>query len=92
LLENGLLAHGLDDFLDHGVIPQVGRGVVGVSQVGDGRTVFGNGLKHGRLIQLEVRSQGHAMKSQALQLGAHGIHHKARHRRQHTSGPDLPIR
>ena len=79
-----LLTHGLNDFLDHLVIPHIGGGVVGVSQIGDGRAVFFNGGQHGGFIQLKISGERHAVKGQSLQLGTHGVHHKAGHRGQNV--------
>ena len=65
-----------------GGIPQVARGVVGIGQIHNGRVVLANGSQHGRFIQLKVCSEWHAMKSQPLQLGTHGVHHEAGNRGQ----------
>ena len=79
-----LLTHSFNDALQHLVIPQVGSRVVGVRQVGQRRLVFCNSRQHGGLVQLKVGGQGHAVKSQPLQLGAHGIHDKTGNGRQHA--------
>ena len=73
---------GEHDFFNRVVAPEVARGVVGVGQVNDGRLVLGNGGQHGGFVEFKVGRERHAMKTQALQLGAHGVHHKARQRGQ----------
>ena len=45
-----LRAHGINDALHHRLVPQRGRGVVGIGDVGDGRAVLGNGSQHGRFV------------------------------------------
>ena len=77
-----LLADGFDDFLDDRVVPQIGRGVVRVSQINDGRLVLRNGGQHGGFVKLKVGRQIDADELQALQLRAHCVHHKTRHGRQ----------
>ena len=77
------LARCHDDARNAAGIPQVGRGIVGVGQIDDGGLLLRNGSQHGGLVQCKVRRQWHAHKVQTLQLGTHGVHHKARHRRQH---------
>eukprot|EP01036_Dinobryon_divergens_P045443 gene45443-60711_t len=72
-----LLAHRVDDVLNHRVVPQIGGGVVGVGQIGDGGFVFSDGGQHGGFIEFKVSRQRDADERQALQLRAHGVHHKA---------------
>ena len=72
----------LDQPSDHSCIPEVGRRVVGIGDVGDGGLVFVHRGQHGGLVQLEVGCQRDTVKSQPLQLRAHGVHHKPGQRRQ----------
>jgi len=80
-----LCALGQHDLLDRVVVPQVTRGVVGVSQIHDGRLVLINRGQHGGFVKFKVWGKGYAMEIQALQLGAHGVHHKAGQRGQDGS-------
>ena len=81
-----LQAHGGDDFFDDRVVPQIGRRVVRVGQVGDGRLVFSNSRQHGGFVELKVGGQIDAYELQALQLRAHRVHHKTRQRREDRGG------
>ena len=75
-----LCALGEDDLFDRLVVPEAAGGVVGVSQVHDGRLVLGNRGQHGGFVEFKVGGERHTVEGQALQLGAHGVHHKARQR------------
>jgi hypothetical protein len=77
-----------DQAADRVRVPEVGRGVVGVGDVGDGRLVLAHRRQHGGLVELEIGRERHADELQSLQLRAHGVHHETGQRRQHGgAGP-----
>ena len=77
-----LRADGFYDLFNHRVVPQVGRGVVRIGQVGDRWLVLGNGGQHRRFVEFKVGRQIDADELQALQLRAHGVHHETWQRRE----------
>ena len=81
-----VLRHDGDDAPHAGSIPLRARGVVGVGQKDQLGAVLGNGLQHGRFVQLKVLLQRHAHKLQPQQLGGELVHHKAGLGRQNGGG------
>ena len=77
-----LRADGFYDLFNHRVVPQVGRGVVWIRQIGNRRLVLSNGGQHGGFVEFEVGRQINADELQALQLRAHGVHHETWQRRE----------
>ena len=70
---------------DDRLVPQIGRGVVRIGDVGDGRAVLAHRRQHGCFVEFEIDSQWHAVESKPLQLRAHGVHDEPGHRR-HDAG------
>ena len=73
-----------NDLVDHRVVPQVGRRVVGVGQVHDGRSVPRHRVEHRSPVEFKLRVKWHADEAQSLQLRAHPVHHEPRNRGQHA--------
>ena len=72
-----LLALLLHDRLDCRIVPEVGRGIVGIGQINDAGAMLANSFLHGWQIQLKIWRQVNADELEPLQLSAHGVHHKA---------------
>ncbi|MCY1537150.1 hypothetical protein D9M68_726360 [compost metagenome] len=76
---------GLGDQAADGVgAPEVGGGIVGVGDVGDGGLMFAHRGQHGGFVEFKVGRERHADELQALQLRAHGVHHEPRQRGQNS--------
>jgi hypothetical protein len=66
-----------DQTADDRRIPEVGRGVVRVGNVGNGGLMLAHGGQHGGFVELKIGGQRYTMKREPLKLRAHGVHDEA---------------
>ncbi len=67
---------GLDDATNDVGAPQVGAGVVRISQINQGGTVRFNGRQHRVSVQLKICCERHAHVTQTRQFRTHPVHDK----------------